>query len=126
MKIDRRNLLLASSAALLSPRTLWGAVTKSENTSQAPSRVRTGSQLGKQVKVYTTADKTDHRLTLTDTLNFRHVGQPKETQICVFVDPGRQFQAFLGIGGALTDAAAEVFDQLPNRRQNEILHAYYD
>jgi len=126
MKIDRRNLLLASSAALLSPRTLWRAVTKSENTSQAPSRVRTGSQLGKQVKVYTTADKTDQRLALTDTLNFRRVGQPKETQICVFVDASKQFQTFLGVGGALTDAAAEVFDLLPKSKQQELLKAYFD
>ena len=126
MKIDRRNLLLASSAALLSPRTLWGAVKKSDSASQAPSRLRTGSVAGKQVKVYTTADKTDHRLSLTDTLSFRHVGQPKETQICVFVDPRKQFQTFLGIGGALTDAAAEVFDLLPQAKQRELLNAYFD
>ena len=126
MKIDRRNLLLASSAALLSPRTLWGTVKKSESTNQRPSRVRTGSVTGKQVKVYTTADQTDRRLALTDSAGFRHVGQPKETQICVFVDPRKQFQTFLGIGGALTDAAAEVFALLPKARQQELLTAYFD
>ena len=125
MKIDRRSLLLASSAALLTPRTLWSAVTKSE-TNQAPSRVRTGQVRGKPVTVYTTADKTSHRLSLTDTVSFRPAGQPKETQICVFVDPSRQFQTFLGIGGALTDAAAEVFDLLPKPRQQELLNAYFD
>ncbi len=80
----------------------------------------------KQVSVYTTADKTDHRLSLTDTAAFKAVGQPKETQICVFVDPGRQFQTFLGIGGALTDASAEVFATLPKQKQHELLTAYFD
>src|SRR5215831_18619322 len=126
MKIKRRNLLLASSAALLTPRTFWSAIAKPENSHQAPSRVRTGSVTGKQVSVYTTADKTDHRLSLTDTLSFKPVGQPKETQICVFVDPNRQFQTFLGIGGALTDASAEVFGVLPKPKQQELLTAYYD
>jgi glucosylceramidase len=126
MKINRRSLLLASSSALLAPRTLWSAVTKSEIKSQSPSRVRTGSVAGKQVTVYTTADKTSHRLSLTDTLKFRPVGQPKETQICVFVDASKQFQSFLGIGGALTDAAAEVFDLLPKAKQRELLNAYFD
>jgi glucosylceramidase len=125
MKIDRRSLLLASSTALLTPRTLWSAITKSENT-QAPSRVRTGSVIGKQVAVYTTADKTNHRLSLTDTLSFRRVGQPKETQICVFIDANKQFQTFVGVGGALTDAAAEVFDLLPRAKQRELLNAYFD
>jgi glucosylceramidase len=125
MKIDRRSLLLASSTALLTPRTLWSAITKSEKP-QAPSRVRTGSVIGKQVAVYTTADKTSHRLSLTDTLSFRRVGQPKETQICVFVDANKQFQTFVGVGGALTDAAAEVFDLLPKAKQRELLNAYFD
>jgi glucosylceramidase len=125
MKIDRRSLLLASSTALLTPRTLWSAITKSEKP-QAPSRVRTGSVIGKQVAVYTTADKTNHRLSLTDTLSFRRVGQPKETQICVFIDANKQFQTFVGVGGALTDAAAEVFDLLPRAKQRELLNAYFD
>jgi glucosylceramidase len=82
--------------------------------------------MGKQVAVYTTADKTSHRLSLTDTLSFKRVGQPKETQICVFIDANKQFQTFLGVGGALTDAAAEVFDLLPRGKQRELLNAYFD
>ena len=118
MKIHRRNFLLASSAALLAPTKLtFGSTT----TTDQPLAVAP-----KQVSVYTTADKTNHRLALTDTLNFKTVGQPKETQICVFVDPGRQFQTFLGIGGALTDASAEVFAMLPKEKQKELLTAYFD
>jgi glucosylceramidase len=117
MKIHRRNFLVASSAALLTPRQLaFGSPKLHGAVSAAPQ----------QVSVYTTADKTDHRLALTDTVTFKAVGQPKETQICVFVDPGRQFQTFLGIGGALTDASAEVFATLPKQKQQELLTAYFD
>lgn len=81
---------------------------------------------GKHVIVYTTADSTKLRLTVTDTLNFRELIQPVETQICVFADPDKTFQTFLGIGGALTDASAETFFKMPKAKQDEILQAYYD
>src|SRR5262249_48103462 len=51
---------------------------------------------------------------------------PLETQVCVFVDPTRTFQTHLGIGGALTDAAAETFAKLPKEKQQELLDAYFD
>ena len=84
------------------------------------------SALNKKVLVYTTADKTDYRISLTDTLHFSHMGQPVETQVCVFVDPRRKFQKLIGIGGALTDASAETFYKIPAASQQELLKAYYD
>ncbi|MEO8861183.1 MAG: glycoside hydrolase family 30 protein [Ginsengibacter sp.] len=54
------------------------------------------------------------------------MGQPFETQICVFVDPSKTFQSILGIGGALTDASAETFYKLPKDKQKELLTAYYN
>src|SRR3979411_146053 len=82
---------------------------------------------GKKVTVYTTAANTGLRLSKTDSsLTFSNFGQPPETQACVFVDPSHYFQTFLGIGGALTDAAAETFAKLPKEKQQEILTAYYD
>src|SRR5215471_16921185 len=122
MKIDRRTFLLASSAASLAFRRLTFGSSGSHRESLAP----TSFAPGKEVRVYTTADKTAHRISLTDKVNFKSVGQPKETQICVFVDPVKQFQTFLGIGGALTDASAEVFAQLPAAKQRELLTAYFD
>ena len=80
----------------------------------------------KKIIVYTTAEKTSFRLSPTDTLQFTFMGQPKETQPCVFVDPSKTFQTFVGIGGALTDASAETFAMLPKEKQKEILQAYYD
>ena len=82
--------------------------------------------IGKKVIVYTTADNTKYRLTATDTLQFADFGQPLETQPCVFVDPGKTFQTFIGIGGALTDASAETFAKLSKDKQQEILQQYFD
>ena len=87
---------------------------------------KTFSTNNKKVLVYTTADKTDYRITLTDSLHFTHMGQPFETQVCVFVDPTQRFQKLIGIGGALTDASAETFYKLPKEKQEEVLKAYYD
>lgn len=81
---------------------------------------------GKQVIVYTTADSTNYRLTVTDTLKFKELIQPVETQVCVFTNPDKKFQTFLGIGGALTDASAETFSKMPEAKQAELLQAYYD
>jgi glucosylceramidase len=81
---------------------------------------------GKSIVVYTTADTANYRLTPTDTLQFADFGQPKETQPCVFVDPSKTYQTFLGIGGALTDASAETFAKLSKDKQQEFLNAYYN
>ena len=81
----------------------------------------------KKVTVYTTADTANYRLTKTDSnLVFTDFGQPKETEVCVFVDPGKTFQTFLGIGGAITDASAETFAKLPKEKQQEVMQAYFD
>ncbi|MFH1119275.1 MAG: glycoside hydrolase family 30 protein [Bacteroidota bacterium] len=80
---------------------------------------------GQQVKIYTTAENSDYRLTQTATLDFKATGQPFETEICVFVDPSKTFQTFLGVGGAITDASAETFYKLPEDRQKEIMTAYF-
>jgi glucosylceramidase len=80
---------------------------------------------GKTVMVYTSADSTNLRITNTDNLKFSVLKQPFETQTCVFVDPNKTFQTFLGIGGAITDASAEVFAKLSQNKQQEFLNAYY-
>lgn len=78
------------------------------------------------VTVYTTADKTDLRITKTGTAAFRPYAQPFESEPCVFIDPANTFQSFIGIGGALTDAAAETFAKIPADKQKELLEAYFD
>lgn len=84
------------------------------------------STKNKTVTVYTSADSSDLRLTKTaDLLQFKELKQPLETQICVFVNPDKTFQTFLGIGGAITDASAEVFAKLSPEKQQEFLKAYF-
>ena len=87
---------------------------------------KTFSVNGKTIIVYTTADSTKLRLALTDKLVFSAAKQPLESEICVFVDPKKTFQTFMGIGGAITDASAEVFAKLPKEKQQELMNAYYD
>jgi glucosylceramidase len=84
------------------------------------------SSKGKSVIVYTSADNSTLRLTLTDQLFFVSAVQPLETETCVFIEPRKTFQTFLGIGGAITDASAEVFAKLPKNKQEELLQAYYN
>jgi glucosylceramidase len=80
----------------------------------------------KKVVVYTSAQGTDLRLTATETVTFVDFGQPLETQPCIFVDPTKTFQTFVGIGGAITDASAETLAKLPKKQQDEIIQNYYD
>ncbi|HOX82198.1 MAG TPA: glycoside hydrolase family 30 beta sandwich domain-containing protein [Chryseolinea sp.] len=80
----------------------------------------------KSVKVYTTADKTDLRLSPQSTLTFKPMKQPFETEVCVFINPAKTFQSIVGIGGSLTDASAETFAKLSKDKQQELLTAYYD
>ncbi|MBT8294291.1 MAG: glycosyl hydrolase, partial [Eudoraea sp.] len=75
--------------------------------------------------IYTTAHKTDLKLSETGVLTFDEFKQPLETEIDVLVDPSKQFQTFLGIGAALTDAAAETFYKLTEENQDKFLEAYY-
>jgi len=126
MKIDRRGFLVASSSALvLAKSQLSSAAYVQPSETSEPLEIE-GRIEGREVAVYTTADNSNYRLAATDTLTFKHLGQPLETQICVFVDPAKTFQTILGIGGALTDAAAETFAKLPPAKQREILNAYFD
>jgi glucosylceramidase len=95
--------------------------------SMAQTTVKNSFDAGtKQVKVYTTAQNTTYKLTEIEQLNFKNYAQPVETEISIFVDPDKKFQTILGIGGALTDASAEVFAKMTKAQQQELLTAYYN
>ncbi|WP_417860130.1 glycoside hydrolase family 30 protein [Winogradskyella sediminis] len=78
-----------------------------------------------QATLYTTAENTTLRLSNQGVSTFTEATQPLETDIAVFVNPNKSFQSFIGIGGAITDASAEVFAKLSADKQNELLNAYY-
>jgi glucosylceramidase len=80
----------------------------------------------KKIAVYTTAEDTKLRLSPTDNLLFSKAEQAVETEISIFVEPSKTFQTFMGIGGAITDASAEIYAKLSKEKQQEFLNAYYD
>ncbi|WP_158994198.1 glycoside hydrolase family 30 beta sandwich domain-containing protein [Mucilaginibacter sp. L196] len=80
----------------------------------------------KTITVYVTAKNTNNKLTQTETLHFTDKPQPLQNEVSIFVDPSKTFQTMLGIGGALTDASAEVYAKLSKEKQKELLTAYYN
>ena len=77
------------------------------------------STAGRIISTYTTAMDTDLRMTPTGTHELGPGEQPPETELAIFVNPDKRFQTFFGIGGAITDASAEVFAKLPSEKQDE-------
>ncbi len=92
---------------------------------QTRRSVKRFSTSDRTVVVYTTAENTDLRIAETAKLKFVEKRQPSEGEISVFVNPDKKNQTFLGIGGAITDASAEVFAKLSPAKQAEFLEAYY-
>ena len=59
------------------------------------------------------------------TVYFGDFVQQLETQSSVTINPNVKFQTFLGIGAALTDAAAETFYKLDKDQQDLFLKSYF-
>lgn len=62
-------------------------------------------------------------LQITEIKNY---AQPLENEPTIFIDENIKFQEFIGIGGAITDASAEVYAKLSKSKQQEFLNLYYD
>lgn len=86
----------------------------------------TWSQSKMKGKVYTTAKGTEMKLSASDLASSEKAIQPFENEAAVFVDAQHSFQSIEGIGGAITDAAAETFYKLPADQQKQLLKLYYD
>ena len=110
-------------SAVFSILAIWGCSTPPVSK-QVGNQAKSATPV--KAQVFTTAKDTTLRLTQTSDVSFADFGQPVETQVCVFVDPTKTFQTMAGIGGALTDASAEVFAKLSKETQKEFLTAYYD
>uniref|UniRef100_UPI001F52748A glycoside hydrolase family 30 protein n=1 Tax=Flavobacterium sp. Root935 TaxID=1736610 RepID=UPI001F52748A len=80
-----------------------------------------------KIKVFTTAENTNWRLSLSnDLISNNNNTQQKTSTVSIIVNTEKTDQTFLGIGGAITDASAEVFVKLSPKKQREFLNAYYD
>ncbi|MHC0443849.1 glycoside hydrolase family 30 protein [Flavobacterium sp. 3-218] len=82
------------------------------------------SQQKTKIKVFTTAENTNRKLSLSNDLISNNT--QKIATVSITVDTEKTDQTFLGIGGAITDASAEVFAKLSPKKQKEFLNAYYD
>lgn len=68
----------------------------------------------------------DRKIFISKSLSLKiDKNQPKEIDRFIFIDPKVQFEKFIGFGGAVTDAAAEVYAKLSASKQKEFVNAYY-
>lgn len=124
--MNYRTTTLILLITLISCKEVRNSETTTEDKTEMSSNSQITSVLGKESIVYTTANESELRLTETGRFTFTSALQPLENEVSIFVNPKKSFQSFLGIGGAITDASAEVFAQLPPEKQKEFLTAYYD
>ncbi|WP_282135620.1 glycoside hydrolase family 30 protein [Seonamhaeicola maritimus] len=94
-------------------------------TEKTKTKINNETYIDQKIKVYTTAEGTDLRLSETGSFAFKKAVQVLETEVAIFVNPEKSFQEYLGIGGAITDASAEVFAKLSKDKQEELINAYY-
>ena len=95
------------------------------NPVQQKTQVEEVSLLGKSATIYATEMNSDKRLAQVEKSQFGKEDQSRENEISVYVNPEKSFQTMLGVGGAITDASAEVFAKLPADKQEQIVKAYY-
>lgn len=77
-------------------------------------------------KIYTTSKAEGKYIDCSVSAPFSKYGQPLEGDAHIFIDLKHRFEKFIGFGGAITDASAEVYAKLPGEKQKEFIDAYYD
>ncbi|RPG03974.1 MAG: glycosyl hydrolase, partial [Rhodospirillaceae bacterium TMED63] len=83
-------------------------------------------QAASNIHVYTTESQSNIKLVESNAAPvFTSIQQPKEVHSGIFVNPKVTFQTFVGIGAALTDAAAETFYKLNKDQQEIFLDSYF-
>jgi len=83
-------------------------------------------QVESNIRVYTTESQSNIKLAKSNIIpTFTSIQQPKEVHSGIFVNPKVTFQTFVGIGAALTDAAAETFYKLNKDQQEIFLDSYF-
>ncbi len=78
------------------------------------------------MKVYTTAHGTDQKMAVSEGPEFGPFVQPLETEASILVNSDIEHQTLLGIGAALTDAAAETYFKLKPDQQELFMQSYFD
>ncbi len=78
------------------------------------------------IMIYTTAHGTEDKMKSSKGNAFGDFIQPLETQASILINSKSEHQTFMGIGAALTDAAAETFYKLKPDQQKLFMQAYFD
>ncbi|MDQ1118689.1 MULTISPECIES: glycoside hydrolase family 30 protein [Pseudoxanthomonas] len=81
---------------------------------------------GGAVTVYTSASGAPAQMVRSEVAALQPGHALTERENSIFVDPTRRFQTVMGLGGAITDAAAETYAKLSKAKQAEFMKAYYD
>ncbi len=95
------------------------------NSSQPETSAPKSEATRTTVQVISTVKDKPLRLTEGNELVLMPAKQPLETEVALFVNPNKKFQSFMGIGGAITDASAEVFSLLSPPVQSQFMNAYF-
>lgn len=115
-----------NQSMLLSAIGTLGALLASSSAIAAPVSVARYTAPATPVAVYTSAEGAAQQMARAQVAAVAPGHTLTEVENSIFVDPTRQFQEVLGIGGAITDSSAETFAKLDKARQAELLRAYYD
>ncbi|MGB0332560.1 MAG: glycoside hydrolase family 30 protein, partial [Planctomycetota bacterium] len=91
----------------------------------APAIAPAQSHSGGCVEVFTTAMDSELRLAPEGGIQLLPARQPTETDVAILVATERRFQTLLGIGGAITDASAEVYSRLDAPTQRRLMDSLY-
>lgn len=108
----------------LAPRIAALALTIAPAAANAQSH-KAQSHNGECVEVFTTAMDSDLRMAPDGSLRLLPAQQPTETDVAILVATDRRFQTLLGIGGAITDASADVYSRLDAPTQRRFMDSLF-
>jgi glucosylceramidase len=76
-----------------------------------------------KIKLYQTAKDTKDRISKTGELTLSPIFKTNTPMIVL--NPSQTYQTHIGFGGAFTESAAYTLSLLPQKKQDEIIHAYF-
>ncbi|WP_296952323.1 glycoside hydrolase family 30 protein [uncultured Massilia sp.] len=123
----RRDALRLMGAATLAAGPLARAAAPAGQAAGATGSTSATSTAGTRPwQVVTTAKDAQRRLVASSLAAPVAATQPVETDISVFVDTGKRYQAIFGFGGAVTDATADLYAKLKPAAKKAFITACFD